>query len=181
MSTPADIRVNIGAPFPVLVKAAAPVTMAKKNGIWTVGLSVASLGAIPQTFDPTAIQILAWNATLQTWQQGTLQRLIAGGLNQRLVTAAGNIAVLPSDLVLLVKQTVPAAVNVTLPVAASRNGIPITVKDLAGAAAANPLTLVPNGLETIDGGSSFILNNNFEAVTLNPITASGGPAGWWIG
>lgn len=181
MSLPANLRVNVGAPFPSLVKATGPVSLAKANGIWSIGLSITGLGVLTSGFDPTTVEIPVYNTFTQSWQQATLQQLVAGGTLQRLVTAAGSILVQPNDRVILVKQAVPAAVNVVLPAAGSRSGVPLTVKDLGGVAFANNITLVPNGVETIDGASSAVINDNFETMTINPITAAGGPAGWWIG
>lgn len=180
MTLPSNIRTNWSAPFPSKVRASGPCTLSKSNGIWSFGFSLAGLGAI-QSLDPTNIEIAVWNVTLQVWQQATLQQLLGGSFVQRLVTGAGNVVVQSNDRVLLIKQAAPAAANIILPSAQSRNSVPITVKDLAGVAAANNLTLVPNGSETIDGAANFVLNDNFETVTLNPITAQGGPAGWWIG
>jgi hypothetical protein len=183
MSTPANIRVNIGAPFPALVKGSSPVTIAKANGIWTVGFQIANLGAMPLGTDPTMVELLLWNTATKSFQQTTLAQASSSPQFQRLFTAAGNIAVLANDRVILVKQAVPAAVNIILPAAASRNGVPLTVKDFAGVAAANPLTFVPNAADIIDGAGApaAVINDNWEAMTLNPLTAQGGPAGWWIG
>ena len=43
-----------------------------------------------------------------------------------------------NDRILLIAQTVPASVNVVLPTAASRFGVPITIKDYGGNAGALP-------------------------------------------
>jgi hypothetical protein len=44
MTLPAKIRVNTTLPFPSLVKGSGPVTVAKNNGVWTVGLNFGVLG-----------------------------------------------------------------------------------------------------------------------------------------
>ncbi len=183
MSTPANIRVNTGAPFPALVKGSGPVTIAKNNGVWTVGFQIANLGGMPIGTDPTTVEILLWNTVTKSFQQATLAQANASPAFQRLFTGAGNITVNANDRVILVKQAVAAAVNIILPTAVSRAGVPITVKDFAGVAAANPLTFVPSGADIIDGAGApaAVINDNWEAMTLNPITVQGGPAGWWIG
>lgn len=38
MTLPANIRVNVAAPFPVLVQGAAGIAVAKQNGVWTISL-----------------------------------------------------------------------------------------------------------------------------------------------
>ncbi len=79
MSTPANIRVNIGAPFPALVKGGGPVTIAKANGIWTVGFQIANLAGMPLGTDPTTVELLLWNTVSKSFQQTTL----AGGAGGR--------------------------------------------------------------------------------------------------
>jgi hypothetical protein len=51
MTLPPKIRINTSPNFPALVKGSGPVTVAKNNGVWSVGLSFASLGeqSPPQT------------------------------------------------------------------------------------------------------------------------------------
>jgi hypothetical protein len=44
MTLPANIRINTSLPFPSLVKGSGPVTVAKVNGVWTVGLNFGVLG-----------------------------------------------------------------------------------------------------------------------------------------
>lgn len=44
MTLPANIRVNTPVPFPALVTGSGPVTVAKVNGVWTLGFSVSSFG-----------------------------------------------------------------------------------------------------------------------------------------
>jgi len=46
MTLPANIRVNAQLPFPSLVYGSGPITIAKQNGIWTVGFSIAAFGSV---------------------------------------------------------------------------------------------------------------------------------------
>ena len=43
MARIAKIRTNVGVPFPALVTASGPVTIAKNSGVWTVGFSIGNL------------------------------------------------------------------------------------------------------------------------------------------
>jgi hypothetical protein len=45
MTLPPNIRVNPLVPFPALVSGSGPITIAKVNGVWTLGFSAAGLGA----------------------------------------------------------------------------------------------------------------------------------------
>lgn len=173
MSTPANIRVNTGAPFPALVKAAAPATIRKQNGIWTVGLSFSGLGQLPIGVSPTQVQILVFNAVSGTFQITTLAGVQSGGLATTTVThAASPYAPLQSDFYLLV-DTTGGAVEIDLPLASQRGGVALIIKDYKGNAAAANITIKPQAGEIIDNytnGSPLVLQANYDGVKLLPIT-----------
>lgn len=74
---------------------------------------------------------------------------------------------------------IPVAATCALPPAATRNGIPLTFKDL-GQATANNITITPNGVETIDGANAAVkIVNNFGWITLVPFN-DGVNSGWTI-
>lgn len=75
MTLPANIRVNVAAPFPAKVKGSGPVTINKQNGIWTVGFSIAAVGAMPVATDPAVVNVLLWNTLLNTFQQTPVNAL----------------------------------------------------------------------------------------------------------
>lgn len=66
MALPANIRVNLTAPFPAQVTGQGGVTIGKQNGIWTVGYGAGSYGTLPQ---PTAAQMQ--NAVFPVWNTVT--------------------------------------------------------------------------------------------------------------
>jgi hypothetical protein len=106
MTLPANIRVNIGAPFPSLVKSAAPATITKQNGIWTVGISYASLGVLPQGVDPTKVIIAVFNTITGTFQQVSIAGIQSGGLLTTTVTHAQSpYSVLVTDFFILADTT----------------------------------------------------------------------------
>lgn len=74
-----------------------------------------------------------------------------------------------ADTVLLV-NTSGGAVTVNMQPAASRLGSDITVKDDTGNAAANPISVVRNGAETIDGLTTYLIDSNYGAATFSPQT-----------
>jgi len=61
---------------------------------------------------------------------------------------------------------IAAARTVTLPAASTMSGKRITVKDEAGAAATNNLTVVVASSGTIDGASSKVINTNFGVLNV---------------
>ena len=177
MSTPKNVRVNIGAPFPALVKASGPVTIKKQNGIWTAGLSFSGLGQLPVAVNPTQVQILVYNLVAGTFQITTLAGVQSGGLATTTVThAMSPYAPLPTDFYLLV-DTTGGAVEIDLPLAATRGGVALTIKDYKGNAAASNITIKPQGggaPETVDNytnGAPLVLQANYDGVKLLPIAS----------
>ncbi len=78
-------------------------------------------------------------------------------------TATYNIELI--DYLVDVKATISNAVAVTLPIPDS--GATYVIKDGGGNAAANNITINPNGLEKIDGvAEPLIINVNYTSVTL---------------
>lgn len=72
-----------------------------------------------------------------------------------------------ADSVLLV-NTSGGAVTINLQAAAARAGLDLTIKDDTGNAAANPISVVRNGAETIDGLTTYPIDSNYGAATLSP-------------
>ena len=81
----------------------------------------------------------------------------------RVVTAAGAVTVSATDSIVVVNKTVGAATTVNLP--AGVTGRVYTIKDGAGDALLNNITLTPVA-GTIDGASTYPMNLNYQAVTV---------------
>ena len=69
-----------------------------------------------------------------------------------------------TDYILRCIQSGPITIN--LPAKGGNAGQTLVVKDALGNAGTHNITLDPNGGDTIDGMSTFTINNNFMAVTL---------------
>ncbi len=94
---------------------------------------------------------------------------------QRSVTTTP-IVILSTDQI--INCNIPSPATCTLPSSASRNGIPLTFKDVGGQFAANNLTITP--IDPVDGVlTSIVLSNNRAAITLVPF-ADGANVGWVI-
>jgi hypothetical protein len=175
MAPPARIRINTQVPFPSQVTGSGPVTVTKQNGIWSVGLQVANLAQMPANTDPTKAQVLLWNVVLSTWQSTTLA-IVAGTAIAPTSIAFGASPYTPvqGDSVLYV-DTSGGPIVINLPLAGSRGGLPLTIKDTTGHAATNNITIKPAGAETIDGytnGSPLIVNSNYGGFRLYTATGS---------
>lgn len=101
----------------------------------------------------------------------------AGGRPQRSVTASPVVAA-PLDQILNVNIN-SGSPTLALPLAATRNGLPLTIKDVGSQFAAHNLTVTAAGGDTIDGNLSLVLNVNRAAVTLVPFN-DGINTGWAI-
>jgi len=178
MTLPANIRVNIGAPFPSLVKGSGPVTISKQNGIWTVGFSVTNIGAMPINVNPATIDILVWNTINNSFQIATLSQVVTfENAPTKISSVNSPYSPLLTDTYLYV-DTSTGPVEIDLKTSASRNGVTLKIKDTTGHAAANNITIKPVGggaPETVDGftnAAPLVLKANYDGVSLSPNTLS---------
>lgn len=81
--------------------------------------------------------------------------------------------VLPTDYLLEV-DTTGGAVSIQTAASASRGNKPFTVKDIAGNAAVNAISVLRTGAETIDGLTSYPMDSAFDAKTFKPKLAGTG-------
>lgn len=175
MTLPANIRVNTSAPFPATVKGSGLVSVGKQNGIWTVSLfPLSTLAGVPAGTDPATILVLVWNTVLQSYQQTTAAALVGSASKPTNISFANSpYPPLASDTFLYV-DTSGGAIEIDLPLAASRNNVAISIKDVTGNAAANNITIKPSGAETIDGHTNaapLVIKANYGGVRLSPGTA----------
>lgn len=184
MTLPANIRVNTAVPFPALVLGSGPVTVSKNNGIWTLGFTISAFGSqVPLAGNYPTDFVLAWDAVNQTFFKVSITNLISSlaittgsARNQRTTTATPIVVGSTDQIISCNISSGPAAC--TLPSAATRVGVPLTFKDL-GQAAAHNITLTAAGGDTIDGAATYVMNNNYQAVTLVPFN-DGTNSGWMV-
>jgi hypothetical protein len=169
MVAPANIRVNIGAPFPALVQGSGFITLGKAvGGVWTIGAN----GRLINTANPGVVAtdyVLVWDDVAQAWIKISLSNLITQAQAvraQRSVTASP-IVVGPTDSILNV-NIATGAPTCTLPQASTRAGAPVTFKDVGGQFGLHPLTITPFAGDNIDGGGAITLNTPHQGVTLVP-------------
>jgi len=182
MTLPANIRVNAQLPFPSLVYGSGPITIAKQNGIWTVGFSIAAFGSVvPAVPSYPTDYLMGWDDVNKTFFKVSITNLITsitstqGARNQRSVVATP-ITVNPTDQILNCKIT--TAATCTLPLASSRIGQAVTFKDM-GQALANNIVITASGGDTIDGLATYTINRNYQGVTLVPFN-DGVNTGWSV-
>lgn len=185
-SLPYNLRVNVNVPFPALVAGAAGIRVKKTNGIWTIAPDFSALA--PQTPPSTQYNVSyleVWNSQTGVYSLVSIGTLISigggggggggGGANVYTpVTAAGTYIPLSTDTYLLIDRLVPAAGGVRLPLASSRAGVPMVVKDMVGDAVAHPTSVTFTGGETCDGQTTIVINSSYGGYRFAPL-----PAGNW--
>jgi hypothetical protein len=177
MGLPANIRVNVGAPFPATVKGTAGISIGRKNGVWTVGLAYTQFGV--QTQPPASNYatdyVLIYDSIAQTYFQVPLTGF--GSDNTQRAVTAGPVAIAPTDQILHLNLSMPG--TITLPPYASRSGVPLLFKDVGMQATANPQTIAAAAGETIDGLASVPFAVNGMAMHLVPAN-DGVNTGWFL-
>lgn len=83
------------------------------------------------------------------------------------VTSGASYDAGADDREIYVNKTVGSATQINLPTAVGRTD-PISIIDGKGDASTNPITIVPNGAQTIMGQSSYVINFDRGSITLKP-------------
>jgi hypothetical protein len=172
MSLPANIRVNIGSPFPATVKGGGVIAVAKANGIWTVSLNFSAMPLSAGVVDPVNTYTLVWNAITGVFSLIPLSS-VAGSKQIKILTGVGGFtspyAALPGDDVLIIKQAAGAPFTVT--VDWSQRAKPLRVVDGKGDASVNNITITPaagqSQLATVN--YSYVIDGNGGSITLTPL------------
>lgn len=92
-------------------------------------------------------------------------------------TVSGSFTVVTTDSTILVNGSAP---TISLPSAATKLGAVYIYGDVAGVFSTNTSTIIPAGAETINGQNSYLLNRDYQAVYLQPVSGGyiiGGNAG----
>jgi hypothetical protein len=131
-------------------------------------------GAVPSSGDLVAFFQVATNLPKATSFASITSALNLG--TQRSITTA-NFTILNTDRYLNIN--VSTAASCTLPSYTVRSGVPLTFKDVSGAAFLNNITINALGTQTIDGTTSFVITNSYQALTINPFT-DGVNTGWFV-
>lgn len=89
---PANIRVNALFPFPSLVTGSGPVTLAKANGIWTIGMQIGNLGeVVPTVQQLTTDYVIVWDSILETFNKVALSNIGQSAITMPAWTLRGNV------------------------------------------------------------------------------------------
>lgn len=156
MTLPANIRINVMVLFPARVQGSGFLTVTKANGIFTLGIDYSLLGTPIPINDPVNTVVAVFNLITKTYNLTTLATLIAAAtMADTTITAAGDVTV-TTQTYLRLKKTVPATTNIILPKSATRTGLELTVKDVAGNASSFNFALKGDGTEDVDGVTAAV-------------------------
>lgn len=166
MTLPANIRVNIGAPFPETVKGSGVVGIQKVNGIWTILLNFgALLPAASAIADPANTVVLVWNTVTGVYSLVPASA-VAGSKQIKTIGVPGVYNALPNDEIIFANAP-PLTVNVDW----SARTKPLRVVDGSGTAAANNITITPSVGQKQLGqvNYSYIIDSNGGSIILTPL------------
>jgi hypothetical protein len=172
-SLPYNIRVNVNVPFPSLVSGSAGVKLTKLNGIWTVKLDYSAFQQSGSVADPANSYVAIWNAITGVFTAVPISAII-GIRAVKILTAAGPYTALPSDEVLIVKQT--AGAPMTVNVDWSARSKPLRIVDGKCDAFTNNITITPAAGQTQLAlvNFSYVIDGNGGSITLTPLPDGSG-------
>lgn len=198
MGLPVSIRQNLQTPFPALVQGGAYISVSKSNGKFTISVDYTKLLPLQTVPDATKKLVVINDVDTGVFNTFSVAAIanaaaalvntsgLSGAIlnNYRVVSAAGDVTILSTDSIILLDKSAGAPTNIVLPASASRQGVPVTVKDLKGDANTNNITFVPALGETIDGFSAAdavtnglaLVDVNYGKKQLFPLTSGG----WYI-
>ncbi len=147
------------------------------NSVDSIRLNVPSASTSARGVVTTAAQTFGGNKTFQdsvaaavTMKVGsagnansTMQ--VAGSLSMAIRSVSANTTIDATDNTVLVNTT-SGALTITLPSASGISGRIYTIKKIGSGGIDKELTINPAGGATIDGGSSYIIYNDYTYVTL---------------
>ena len=174
------IKAKVLTRFPATVDGANGIEIERSGNVYTIGddfLSLTELEAatLANTHLKVEVDETYYYYSLDTLVTDAALSILAELQTPQVITAAGDHTVDTDDYYLVFNKTSGAATEVTLPASADRVG-PITIKDGKGDANSNNITVTPDGSETIDGLSSWVLSFAYSGVTLIPRPDGNG---WW--
>lgn len=147
------------------------------NGADSIFLNVPDAGTSARGVVTTTAQTFAGNKTFQDSVNAAKAILVgatgnanstmqvSGSLSMSIKTVSSNYTITASDNTILANTT-GGAITVTLPAPTGIGGRIYTIKKIGTGGINNALTITPSSGVTIDGGSSYIIYNDWTYVTI---------------
>lgn len=151
-ATPA-LKMKVATRIPAQLVGGTGITLTKSNGVYTFDLDYSEFSEIA-SFDPSAKDVLVFDAGLGTFDLVSLAGLLTNTSLARVVTEAGDITVGVNTQLLIMNRTADESPsNIILPSSASKVGA-VKIVDWKGNAGSFPHTVTPNGSETFNGAAA---------------------------
>jgi hypothetical protein len=162
--------------FPALVQAATGLAVERLGRVYTFMLNWMAIAEVDSIPDPTSRFVVVVSGTQdeQLYERIAVDDFIASTAgNVQQITAGGAQTIEETAAVVLVNQTVGAAITLTLPLSAAKVG-PVKIVDMKGDAATNNITVVPAGAEAFQAGiTSWTIGSDAASAVFSPIPGTG--------
>lgn len=163
-SNASNIAMRWQVTFPYRVVAGSGVEAPISNGTITFGLDYAPLASAAPISTPSNFTVALLDETTGEYKTATLDQLPTTTTGDvRTARGDANYAILAADRYVALTASLTTARTWSLPAASTvTGGIRIAVYDEAGGiTSTNTLTVGVTGSDTIDGSSTFVLNNAY--------------------
>ena len=171
---------SITVPIPAGLIIYATDTTAVKVGDGTnlyanlpTAFTISDILTLTSTVNTLSSNLTTTNASVSTLQTNynnlsstvsALQSSVSAITYTSTTSTAGNVVVASTEYYIGIANTTPAATTVTLPAAPVDNERHV-IKDVNGVAQTYNITVLGNG-NNIDGASQYVMNTNYEALSL---------------
>lgn len=163
--------------FPARVLATTGLAVEKLAGVYTFTLDFLGLDTTAIVADPTLTGILVFTDNgdgTATYNRITLSDLIAATAGAvQVITAAGPANINANANIVIVNQTVGAAITLNMPAASSKIG-KVKIVDWKGDSGTNPITVARYGTETFNGAAtSWTISGAGASAVFDPYPGAG--------
>lgn len=168
MTLPSRImRLRLQPSYPVRIDAGTALASSKTGGVQTVNLDYSKQSLTAGIADPSTATVLVLRATGE-YERARLDQLVFPAAGQRTPRGDADYTVLTTDRFVALTASLTAARVWTLPAASAvAGGTAIAFGDEAGGVTStNTITITRAGSDTINGGTTFVLNTARMGVAL---------------
>lgn len=176
LPTRPTIKARAVVKFPARIDGDNGITVTKANGVYTISDEFDTLSELESIDDSSVTYVkLLFEGVYYYFSIASLVEAISSAGTPQVITAAGDLTIESTHRYVVFNKTVGAATGVTLPASADRDDA-LVIKDGKGDASTNNITITPDGSETIDGLSAWVISFDYGGVTLVPRPDGNG---WW--
>lgn len=169
------LKLRLMTKFPALVQAAVGLAVQRAGRTYTFLMDWLSVGVVEGIPDLTSRYLLVVSGTGtadQLYERIALSTFLSGG-GAQVITSGGTQNIAANATLVIVDQTVGAAITLNLPPAATKIGA-VKIVDWKGDAGTNNITVVPDGSETFNGGAtSWVIGADGGSAVFHPYSTEG--------